>query len=216
MTRCMRPVRRSRKASFRAAASPCSGPPRRSRASAPRTTTRRPASRSCARRSPRRPRQNRDQRRRRRLRHRRQDPGEGPVQLRLRLADRRVWQPGHKGIIDPTKVSRCDPERSLRRGAPDHHRSMIAELPKKNAGAGGGGMPPGGGMGGHGFLIRGVSRARCGILHAVPQNRDRNNTKCKTPAAMSGFLFALLSPVIPGRAKRGPGIHNHGTWLDIP
>jgi hypothetical protein len=29
--------------------------------------------------------------------------------------------------------------------------AMVAELPKKNAGAGGGGMPPGGGMGGMDF-----------------------------------------------------------------
>jgi chaperonin GroEL len=44
-----------KKASFRAAASPCSVPPSSSRACAPRTTTRRPASRSCARRCPGRP-----------------------------------------------------------------------------------------------------------------------------------------------------------------
>src|SRR6202022_3905608 len=49
VTRCMRPVRRSRKASCRAAASPCCVPPSTSRGCAPRTTTRRPASRSCAR-----------------------------------------------------------------------------------------------------------------------------------------------------------------------
>ncbi len=55
MTRCMRPVRPSRKASCRAAASPCSAPLCTSRACAPRTTTRRPASRSCARRCPIRP-----------------------------------------------------------------------------------------------------------------------------------------------------------------
>jgi chaperonin GroEL len=29
--------------------------------------------------------------------------------------------------------------------------AMVAEVPKKNAGAGGGGMPPGGGMGGMDF-----------------------------------------------------------------
>jgi len=34
----------------------------------------------------------------------------------------------------------------------------------------------------------------------------------KSPAAMPEFLVAqTLSPVIPGRAKRGPGIHNHRT-----
>ena len=52
MTRCMRPVRRLKKASCRAAASPCSVLSSISRDFAPRTTTRRPASRSCARRCP--------------------------------------------------------------------------------------------------------------------------------------------------------------------
>jgi TCP-1/cpn60 chaperonin family len=55
MTRCMRPVRRLKKASYRAAASLCCAPPSSSRACAPRTTTRRPASKSCARRCPGRP-----------------------------------------------------------------------------------------------------------------------------------------------------------------
>jgi chaperonin GroEL len=52
MTPCMRPAPRSRRASCRAAAWPCSMPPRRSTRSSRRTTTRRPASRSCARRWP--------------------------------------------------------------------------------------------------------------------------------------------------------------------
>ena len=66
----------------------------------------------------------RDQRRRRRLRHRRQDPREGPVRLRLRLADRRIRQPGLQGHHRPDQGGSCgDPERSVRCGSPDHHRS---------------------------------------------------------------------------------------------
>jgi hypothetical protein len=44
-----------------------------------------------------------------------------------------------------------DPERGFGCGSPDHHEAMVAEVPKKNAGAGG--MPQGGGgMGGMGGM----------------------------------------------------------------
>ena len=66
----------------------------------------------------------RDQRRRRRLRHRRQDPRERPVCLRLRLADRRIRRPGQEGHHRPDQGRSCgDPERSFGCGALDHHRS---------------------------------------------------------------------------------------------
>ena len=66
----------------------------------------------------------RDQRRRRRLGDRRQDPREGSIFLRLRLADRRIRQPDLQGHHRPDQGgSRGDPERGLRRGSPDHHRS---------------------------------------------------------------------------------------------
>ena len=59
-----------------------------------------------------------------RLRHRRQDPGEGSVFVRLRQPDRRVRQPRHQGHYRPDQGgSRRDPERSLSRGAPNYHRS---------------------------------------------------------------------------------------------
>ena len=66
----------------------------------------------------------RDQRGRRRFRHRRQDPREGSVFLRLQLADRRIRQPDLQGHHRPDQGgSRGDPERGFRRGAADHHRS---------------------------------------------------------------------------------------------
>ena len=66
----------------------------------------------------------RDQRRRRRLRHRRQDPREGSVFLRLQLADRRIRQPDLEGHHRPDQGgSRGNPERSFGCGSPDHHRS---------------------------------------------------------------------------------------------
>src|SRR6516165_7711203 len=83
MTPCTRPAPRSRKAFCRAGAWRCCAQARRSRRSAPTTTTRRPASRSFARRSPG-PRPNRHQCRRGRLDRGRQDPGEGHLRLRLR------------------------------------------------------------------------------------------------------------------------------------
>ena len=57
-----------------------------------------------------------------------------------------------KGIIDPTKVVRA----AIQNAASVASllittEAMVAELPKKNAGAGAGGMPPGGGMGGMDF-----------------------------------------------------------------
>jgi chaperonin GroEL len=49
---------------------------------------------------------------------------EGAVCLRLRLADRRVRQPGHQGPHRPDQGGSCgDPERGVGPGAADHHRS---------------------------------------------------------------------------------------------
>src|SRR3978361_1803428 len=56
-----------------------------------------------------------------------------------------------KGIIDPTKVVRAAIQNAASVAALlITTEAMVAELPKKNTGAGGG-MPPGGGMGGRGF-----------------------------------------------------------------
>src|SRR5581483_3481013 len=57
-----------------------------------------------------------------------------------------------KGIIDPTKVVRAAIQNAASVAALlITTEAMVAELPKKNAGAGAGGMPPGGGMGGMDF-----------------------------------------------------------------
>src|SRR6201989_3364268 len=59
---------------------------------------------------------------------------------------------GKKGIIDPTKVVRAAIQNAASVAALlITTEAMVAELPKKNAGAGAGGMPPGGGMGGMDF-----------------------------------------------------------------
>jgi chaperonin GroEL len=57
-----------------------------------------------------------------------------------------------KGIIDPTKVVRVAIQNAASVAALlITTEAMVAEVPKKNAGAGAGGMPPGGGMGGMDF-----------------------------------------------------------------
>src|SRR5713226_4887788 len=57
-----------------------------------------------------------------------------------------------KGIIDPTKVVRVAIQNAASVAALlITTEAMVAELPKKNTGAGAGGMPPGGGMGGMDF-----------------------------------------------------------------
>jgi len=56
-----------------------------------------------------------------------------------------------KGIIDPTKVVRVAIQNAASVAALlITTEAMVAEVPKKNGGAGAG-MPPGGGMGGMGF-----------------------------------------------------------------
>ncbi|MGY2805691.1 MULTISPECIES: chaperonin GroEL [unclassified Bradyrhizobium] len=57
-----------------------------------------------------------------------------------------------KGIIDPTKVVRVAIQNASSVAALlITTEAMVAEVPKKNTGAGAGGMPPGGGMGGMDF-----------------------------------------------------------------
>ena len=52
-----------------------------------------------------------------------------------------------KGIIDPTKPVRTAIQNAASVAALlITTEAMVVELPKKNAGAGAGGMPPGGGM----------------------------------------------------------------------
>ena len=152
MTRCMRPVRPSRKASFRAAASPCCAPPSSSSASRPRTTTRRPASRSCARRC------------RAPARQIAINAGEDGSVIVGKILEKDQYAYGFdsqtgeygnlvsKGIIDPTKVVRTAIQNAASVAALlITTEAMVAEVPKKNQGGGGGGMPPGGGMGGMDF-----------------------------------------------------------------
>jgi len=57
-----------------------------------------------------------------------------------------------KGIIDPTKVVRAAIQNAASVAALlITTEAMVAEVPKKNASVGAGGMPPGGGMGGMDF-----------------------------------------------------------------
>ena len=129
----------------------------------------------------------RDQRGRGRLGHRRQDPREGPVHLRLRLADRRIRQPGLQGHHRPDQGGSCgDPERSFGCGSPDHHRSdgrRTAEEERRRRRR----------------HAPGRRHGRHGLLSPATQ---ANVKECKTPAAMPGFLFRIskasnLSSVIP-------------------
>ena len=65
----------------------------------------------------------RAQRGRGRLGHRRQDPGEGSVRLRLRRAERRIRQHDEEGHHRPDQGrARRAAERSVDRGPADHHR----------------------------------------------------------------------------------------------
>ena len=151
MTRCMRPVRRLKKASCRAAASPCSAPPSSSSASRP---------------------QNDDQKtgveivRKALSAPARQiaiNAGEDGSVIVGKILEKEQYNYGFnsqtgeygnlvsKGIIDPTKVVRAAIQNAASVAALlITTEAMIAELPKKD-GAAGGGMPPGGGMGGMDF-----------------------------------------------------------------
>ena len=131
----------------------------------------------------------RDQRRRRRLGHRRQDPREGPVRLRLQLADRRIRQPGHQGHHRPDQGGSCgDPERSFGCGSADHHRSHDRRTAEEER-SGGRRHAPGRRHGRHGLLS--------------PASFASENTQCKTPAAMPGFLFEQSKARAP--PPRHPG-----------
>ena len=103
-------------------ASPCWVPAKACASCAPPTMTRRPALRSSARRSRSGP-PDRPERGRRRLDHRRQDPREGPVRLRLRRPDRRIRGHDEEGHYRPDQGrARCAAERRLGRGPAHHHR----------------------------------------------------------------------------------------------
>ena len=151
MTRCMRPVRRLKKASCRAAASPCSAPPSSSSASSTanddqktgveivRKALSAPARQIAI------------------------NAGEDGSVIVGKILEKDQYAYGFdsqtgeygnlvsKGIIDPTKVVRAAIQNAASVAALlITTEAMVAELPKKG-GAGGGGMPPGGGMGGMDF-----------------------------------------------------------------
>jgi len=131
-------------------ASLCCVRPSTSRGFAPRRTTRKPASRSCARRCPIRP-PDRDH------------AGEDGSVVVGKILEKDQYSYGFdsqtgeyvnltsKGIIDPTKVVRVAIQNAASVAALlITTEAMVAEVPKKNAG---GGMPPGGGgMGGMGGM----------------------------------------------------------------
>ena len=154
MTRCMRPARRSRKASCRAAASPCSAPPSSSSASST---------------------QNDDQKtgveivRKALSAPARQiaiNAGEDGSVIVGKILEKDQYAYGFdsqtgeygnlvsKGIIDPTKVVRAAIQNAASVAALlITTEAMIAELPKKNAG-GRRRHAPGRRHGRHGFLIQ--------------------------------------------------------------
>ncbi len=115
-------------------------------------------------------------------RHRRQDPGEGSVCVRLRLADGRIRQHDLQGHHRPDQGRACgDPERGFGRGAPDHHRShdrRAAEEGRRGRRRHASGRR----HGRHGFLI-----------HAT-----QAITKYESPAETPGFSFVIagLDPAI--------------------
>ena len=148
--RCMRHVQLLKKASCRAAALRCCVPPSISRAFAPRMTTRRPASRSSARRCRPLPRQIAI------------NAGEDGSVIVGKILEKDQYSYGFdsqtgeygnlvtKGIIDPTKVVRVAIQNAASVAALlITTEAMVAEVPKKGAGAG---IPAGGGgMGGMDF-----------------------------------------------------------------
>ena len=88
----------------------------------------------------------RDQCRRRRLGRGRQDPGEGPVQLRLRRPVRRIRQHDEQGHHRPDQGrARALQDAASIAGLLITTEAMVAERPKKDSGAP---AMPGGGMGG--------------------------------------------------------------------
>ena len=95
-----------------------------------------------------------------------------PVQLRVRLADRRIRQPGHQGHHRPDQGgSRGDPERSFGCGSPDHHRShdrRTAEEVRRRRRQ----YAPGRRHGRHGFL-RSPRRFQAIPRNAKPRQRCR-------------------------------------------
>ena len=177
MTRCMRPVRRLKKASCRAAASPCCVPPSSSSASRP---------------------QNDDQKtgveivRKALSAPARQiaiNAGEDGSVIVGKILEKDQYSYGFdsqtgeyvnlvsKGIIDPTKVVRAAIQNAASVAALlITTEAMVAELPKKNA-ARRRRHAPGRRHGRHGFLI---------------QRSQATIKECKTPAAMPGFLFVSL------------------------
>ena len=151
MTRCMRPVRRLKKASCRAAASPCSAPPSISRASSTKNDDQKTGV-EIVRKALSAP-----------ARQIAINAGEDGSVIVGKILEKDQYSYGFdsqtgeyvnlisKGIIDPTKVVRVAIQNAASVAALlITTEAMVAEVPKKNAG--GGGMPPGGGgMGGMDF-----------------------------------------------------------------
>ena len=151
MTRCMRPARRSRKASSRAAASPCSVLPSSSRASRTKNDDQKTGV-EIVRKALSAP-----------ARQIAINAGEDGSVIVGKILEKDQYAYGFdsqtgeygnlvtKGIIDPTKVVRAAIQNAASVAALlITTEAMVAELPKKG-GAGAGGMPPGGGMGGMDF-----------------------------------------------------------------
>ena len=148
----------------------------------------------------------RHERGRGRLGDRRQDPGEGPVQLRLRRADRRVRQPDVEGHHRPDQgrahgaAGRC-----VGRRPADHHRGDgrrdAEEEGSRDAGR------PGRRHGRHGLLIDPFRSRREGAAQAAPFFHGPMSATLIVPALAS--IGASSWPVLcrPSRLV----LHRHAT-----
>ena len=165
-----------------------------------RTTTRRPASRSSARRCPGPLARSRSTQAKTAPSSSARSSRRTSIRLRLRLADRRIRQPDLQGHHRPDQGgSRGDPERSLGCGSADHHRShgrRTAEEERRRRWR----YAPGRRRHGrHGFLIQPLRQL---------------SKKCKTPAAMPGFLFGPFRHSGARRLARARNPYSR-SWLWI-
>ena len=137
----------------------------------------------------------RHQCRRGRLGHRRQDPGEGSVLVRLRLAERRVRQPGHQGHHRPDQGRACgDPERGFGRGPAHHHRGddrgAAEEEPAGRRHA------PGRRHGRHGLLSPAL----------------KATTKCENPGSNAGVFVCHSGATRSVEPRRDPRMPDQTIW----
>ena len=112
-----------------------------------------------------------------------------------------------KGIIDPTKVVRVAIQNAASVAALlITTEAMVAEVPKKNAGAGG--MPPGGGMGGMGGMdFLEPSARRCRIQLAISTSMLHKDASVIVGKILEQDLYSSASTRKPANTSTwSPGI----------